>query len=101
MFLLTCLFTYFRFRSINGGESLWDTMAVKPQNSTRFTLYNLEPDTTYEFMVSSRNQFGDGISSTKVHGKTLGLYNNFDQLNQVIQIDWCSVNALHKPFVYR
>ncbi|KAL3886696.1 hypothetical protein ACJMK2_026675 [Sinanodonta woodiana] len=60
------------FRSVNGEISQWQTMMVEPQNATRFTLYNLEPDTTYEFMVLSRNNLGDGQYSEKVRAKTLG-----------------------------
>ncbi|KAK3588825.1 hypothetical protein CHS0354_028474 [Potamilus streckersoni] len=60
------------FRSVNGEISQWQTMMVEPQNATRFTLYNLEPDTTYEFMVLSRNHLGDGQYSEKVQAKTLG-----------------------------
>ena len=59
---------------INGVGSKWQTMIVKPQNTTRFTLYNLEPDTTYEFKVLSRNHLGDGLFSDVVTSKTLGMH---------------------------
>ena len=52
-------------------------MRVQPQNTTRFTLYNLEPDTTYEFKVLSRNKLGDGQLSEIVTARTLGMPKNF------------------------
>ena len=59
---------------INGSPSKWDTMRVEPQNATRFTIYRLEPDTLYEFKVSSRNVLGSGESSTSdvVRARTQG-----------------------------
>ena len=59
---------------INSVGSKWQTMIVKPANTTRFTLYNLEPDTTYEFKVLSRNHLGDGLFSDVVTSKTQGMY---------------------------
>ena len=59
---------------INGVGSKWQTMTVIPANTTRFTLYKLEPDTTYEFKVLSRNHLGDGLFSEVVTSKTQGMY---------------------------
>ena len=93
------LFTVsFRFRTIiNGIGSNWQTLMVKPQNTTRFTVYNLEPDTTYEFKVLSRNQLGDGQFSETVTTKTLGMqlfYSGFKF--QLFSYLYCSDVYRHK-----
>ena len=67
-----------RFRSIiNRVPSKFQTMRVEPQNTTRFTLYNLEPDTLYEFKVLARNELGDGQFSEVVQAHTLGNFSFF------------------------
>ncbi|XP_050417092.2 protein turtle homolog B isoform X3 [Patella vulgata] len=59
------------FRYLSNDWSTWQTIQV-PQNSMTFTLYALNPDTLYEFMVLSRNEYGDGMYSERVRAKTLG-----------------------------
>ena len=78
----TLYYIFCRFRTIiNGIGSNWQTLMVKPQNTTRFTVYNLEPDTTYEFKVLSRNQLGDGQFSETVTTKTLGMHTFYSGFN--------------------
>ena len=52
-----------------GGN--WGQLTI-PGESTDFTMYNLLPDTNYEFMVLSRNELGNGSYSEIVGAKTLG-----------------------------
>ena len=49
----------------------WGQLRI-PIQSTDFTMYNLQPDTHYEFMVLSRNELGNGSYSEIVGAKTLG-----------------------------
>ncbi|XP_067678014.1 protein turtle-like isoform X2 [Haliotis asinina] len=61
------------FRVGAEDNSNWETMRV-PQGSTTFTLYTLMPNTMYEFMVLSRNDYGDGMYSKRVLAKTRGFH---------------------------
>ncbi|KAK7105892.1 hypothetical protein V1264_017214 [Littorina saxatilis] len=55
------------FRQV-GGQ--WNQLTI-PGPSTSFTMYNLQPDTEYEFMVLSRNELGNGSFSKSVKASTL------------------------------
>ena len=93
-----------RFRTIiNGIGSNWQTLMVKPQNTTRFTVYNLEPDTTYEFKVLSRNQLGDGQFSETITTKTLGMHIfssglNFNYLLFFIALMFTATKLIHEKY---
>ncbi|XP_013395358.1 protein turtle-like [Lingula anatina] len=50
----------------------WQTISVLPLEATSFTIHKLVPDSAYEFMVMSRNQLGNGLSSNKVLARTKG-----------------------------
>lgn len=56
------------------GDSDWKTIRVYPDGATTFTLYNLQQDTEYEFLVYSRNMLGDGLPSPMVKTKTKRTY---------------------------
>ncbi|XP_064650617.1 uncharacterized protein LOC135502063 [Lineus longissimus] len=60
------------FKVVDENPENWKTMRVLPDGTTSFTLYNLIPDTKYEFSVLSRNQLGDGMFSKVVKAKTKG-----------------------------
>ncbi|GIY31897.1 protein turtle [Caerostris extrusa] len=49
------------YRLADQGISEWRTVRVVPEGATTVTLYNLQPDTEYEFQVLSRNILGDGL----------------------------------------
>ena len=53
-------------------DSDWKTIRVYPKGSTTFTLYNLRPDSVYEFQVFSRNSLGEGQPSQIVKARTKG-----------------------------
>ncbi|XP_041372837.1 uncharacterized protein LOC121386106 [Gigantopelta aegis] len=59
------------FRVVDSKDNNWNTIGV-PVGHTTFTLYALMADTTYEFMVQSRNSVGDSLRSNRVQAKTLG-----------------------------
>jgi hypothetical protein len=61
-----------RFKVVDENPENWKTMRVLPDGTTTFTLYNLIPDTEYEFSVLSRNRLGDGMFSKVMKGKTKG-----------------------------
>ncbi|XP_046554205.1 LOW QUALITY PROTEIN: protein turtle homolog A-like [Haliotis rubra] len=66
--------TYILWFRVGAEDSTnWETMRV-PQGSTTFTLYTLMPNTMYEFMVLSRNEYGDGMYSKRVLAKTRGFH---------------------------
>ncbi|OQR68508.1 protein turtle-like [Tropilaelaps mercedesae] len=48
----------------------WRTIRVVPENAVALTIHNLQPESTYEFQVLSRNAFGDGYFSEKVLANT-------------------------------
>ncbi|XP_055945123.1 protein turtle-like isoform X2 [Argiope bruennichi] len=58
------------YRLADQGISEWRTVRVVPEGSTTVTLYNLQPDTEYEFQVLSRNILGDGLFSPIVKART-------------------------------
>lgn len=60
----------FRYRLADQGVSEWRTVRVIPEGATTVTLYNLQPDTEYEFQVLSRNILGDGLFSSVVKART-------------------------------
>lgn len=62
------VFAHFRFRPLGGS---WSQLTI-PGQATSFTLYNLQPNTDYEFMVLSRNDLGNGSFSDAVVARTLG-----------------------------
>ena len=63
-----------RYRAlVHGSPQAFQTMRVEPQNATRFTVYQLEPLTLYEFKVLSRNELGAGKYSEVVRAKTKGI----------------------------
>ncbi|XP_028968038.1 protein turtle [Galendromus occidentalis] len=51
-------------------ELEWRTIRVHPTNVTSITIHNLQPETTYEFQVQSRNEVGDGFFSERVLANT-------------------------------
>ncbi|KAG8193648.1 hypothetical protein JTE90_024012 [Oedothorax gibbosus] len=58
------------YRLADQGVSEWRTVRVIPEGATTVTLYNLQPDTEYEFQVLSRNILGDGLFSPVVKART-------------------------------
>ncbi|XP_054718152.1 protein turtle-like [Uloborus diversus] len=58
------------YRLADQGISEWRTVRVVPEGATTVTLYNLQPDTEYEFQVLSRNILGDGLFSPVVKART-------------------------------
>ncbi|XP_015914377.1 protein turtle [Parasteatoda tepidariorum] len=58
------------YRLADQGISEWRTVRVVPEGATTVTLYNLQPDTEYEFQVLSRNILGDGLFSPIVKTRT-------------------------------
>ncbi len=59
------------------GRDVWQTLRVVPDEATSLTLYNMAPDTTYQFSVLSRNRLGDGLFSKIVTAKTKGNTSSF------------------------
>lgn len=70
---MNCILFHFRFRNFNEERTKWQTLAVNSPNTTSYTIYGLQPDTGYEFMVLSRNHYGDGNYSERVQAKTTGM----------------------------
>lgn len=66
------VFYCFRYRSVNGEISQWQTLQVPAVTS--YTVHMLEADTHYEFKLLSRNKFGDGTFSKTIRIKTLGKF---------------------------
>jgi len=58
------------YRMADHGDSDWKSIRVYPEGSTTFTLYNLAPNTFYEFQVYSRNILGEGLPSPIIRAKT-------------------------------
>ena len=57
----------------------WQQMRVFPEGALTFTIYNLTPNTTFEFRIMARShEPGDGLYSKSVMAKTKGTLN---QLN--------------------
>ncbi|UXI20801.1 hypothetical protein NH340_JMT06743 [Sarcoptes scabiei] len=59
-----------RYRLAKDDDSGWKTMRVQPSDSKVFSIYNLQPDTEYEFQVFASNQLGRGRGSEVVRSKT-------------------------------
>lgn len=55
-----------------GSQSNWETIRILPDGATSVTVYNLVPDTLYQFMVLSRNHLGDGLFSKPIAASTQG-----------------------------
>ncbi|KAL8605956.1 hypothetical protein ACOMHN_065697 [Nucella lapillus] len=53
-----------------GGQ--WGQLTIPRDQPTTFTVYSLQPNTDYEFMVLSRNDLGNGSFSPVAEAKTLG-----------------------------
>ncbi|XP_076333287.1 protein turtle-like isoform X2 [Tachypleus tridentatus] len=58
------------YRLMEEAESPWRTIRVDPDEASTFTIYNLQPNSEYEFRVLSRNTLGDGMFSPTVRGRT-------------------------------
>ncbi|GAV09247.1 hypothetical protein RvY_18819 [Ramazzottius varieornatus] len=61
------------YRHFGSSQRQWRTLRVRPDDATSFTVYNLSPDTLYEFQVLSRNQLGDGMFSEAITARTLDI----------------------------
>ena len=61
------------YRHFGASSRQWRTIRVRPDDAASFTVYNLSPDTLYEFQVLSRNQLGDGMFSEPVIVRTLDI----------------------------
>jgi len=53
-----------------GSQAAWETIRILPDDSTTVTVYDLVPDTPYQFMVLSRNRLGNGLYSKPVNAST-------------------------------
>lgn len=73
-----------RYRRANGQVSQWSTLQVLPKSATVFTLYNLTPDTMYEFKVLSRNEIGSGNFSEIVRAPTKGQWSSLPRFSLII-----------------
>ncbi|OQV23797.1 Protein turtle [Hypsibius exemplaris] len=59
------------YRQFGSSTRQWRTLRVRAADDTSsFTVYNLTPDTLYEFQILSRNQLGDGMFSEPVIVRT-------------------------------
>ncbi|XP_022245546.1 protein turtle-like isoform X2 [Limulus polyphemus] len=58
------------YRLVEQADNPWRTMRVEPDETTTFTIYNLQPSSEYEFRILSRNSLGDGMFSPTVKTKT-------------------------------
>lgn len=58
------------YRLADQGDSDWRTIKVIPDATTTITLYNLQPESIYDFQVLSKNVLGDGMFSVIVKAKT-------------------------------
>lgn len=56
-----------------GSTTEWNTIPVTPSGSTQVTINGLKPGAVYEFKVVGKNALGDGLMSTPVTIKTLGM----------------------------
>ncbi|KAK3862557.1 hypothetical protein Pcinc_031593 [Petrolisthes cinctipes] len=62
------------------GSRTWSQIEVKPKGSTSITIYNLNPESTYEIQVQGKNILGDGMFSeiitatTKVYDYSMGVF---------------------------
>jgi len=69
--LITC-----RFRAL--GDKHWQTIRVMPTNATSVTLYDLQPDTVYQFSILARDQNGtarySSLASATTRGRSLALF---------------------------
>lgn len=63
---------WYRIADLTGGGSAneWKTFHVHPDGATSFTLYNLQQDTEYEFVIYARNILGEGQPTDIVRMKT-------------------------------
>lgn len=55
---------------LNAGGGEWKTIRVHPEGSTAFTLYNLQQDTEYEFLIYARNLLGEGLPTNVMKART-------------------------------
>lgn len=69
-----------------GGVSDWQTINVSPPGSTSYTITGLSPGKVYEFQVVGKNALGDGMMSTLVTIRTLGMYMSLDKFSVHIEI---------------
>ncbi|XP_077563863.1 protein turtle-like isoform X3 [Haemaphysalis longicornis] len=58
------------YRLVGQGDAEWRTIRVYPDNAITLTIHNLQPESSYEFQVLSRNAFGDGLYSDIVRANT-------------------------------
>ncbi|XP_071957313.1 protein turtle homolog B-like isoform X2 [Antedon mediterranea] len=58
------------FRSHNVDDSEWTTLSLLPEDVTSATLYNLRPNTQYEFSVIASNELGKSMFSEVVIAST-------------------------------
>ncbi|XP_053612215.1 protein turtle-like isoform X3 [Plodia interpunctella] len=54
------------------GFSDWTKVPVTPSGATSVTINRLQPGTTYEFQVNSKNTIGEGMMSKTITIRTLG-----------------------------
>ncbi|XP_061379835.1 protein turtle isoform X3 [Danaus plexippus] len=54
------------------GFSEWTKVPVTPSGATSVTINRLQPGTTYEFQVNSKNTIGEGMMSKAITIRTLG-----------------------------
>ncbi|CAH0714275.1 unnamed protein product, partial [Brenthis ino] len=54
------------------GYSEWTKVPVTPSGATSVTINRLQPGTTYEFQVNSKNTIGEGMMSKAITIRTLG-----------------------------
>lgn len=61
---------WYRMADLNSGGGEWKTIRVHPEGATAFTLYNLQQDTEYEFLIYARNLLGEGLPTNVVRMRT-------------------------------
>ena len=63
------IFFKFRYRLSDQTDSDWKTITI-PSLGTSFTLYNLQPETEYQFQMFSKNLLGTGLPSPIITATT-------------------------------
>lgn len=66
----------FRYRILSSTTTEWRTLRVGGLSAevTSLTLYQLRPETSYEFTVLARNRLGDGVFSEITTARTKGMF---------------------------
>lgn len=64
---------FFRYRIDAESASEWQTIRVTANETYALTVYRLWPQTTYQFLVMSRDRFGRDQFSQTTTASTLGV----------------------------